>query len=397
MSSVDFLNKLLDGVVVESKALANICKIETGKLNANAAVDDGEFMFFTTAKEISRINKYRWDTEALLIAGNANVGEVKHYSGKFEAYQRTYVLTNFASGMNIRFLFYVLSNDLKKYLEERTNSAAMTYIVLSTLEDFQIPVPCPDNPKKSIEIQAEIVRILDTFTELTNELTNELTTRKKQYKHYRDQLLSFEDVEVEWKTVGEVFDLKNGYTPSKANADYWSNGEVPWFRMEDIRTNGRILRSAIQKVSASAVKGKLIPPNSLIMSTTATLGEHALIEVPFLTNQQITSFTLSKDYDKKVNVKFMFYYFFIFGKWCFENANKNGGMGIIGLSKLKEFKVPVPSLAEQARIVAILDKFDALTSSLTEGLPREIELRQKQYAHYRDLLLSFPKTQEVVA
>jgi type I restriction enzyme S subunit len=260
-----------------------------------------------------------------------------------------------------------------------------------------IPIPCPDNPKKSLEIQAEIVRILDAMTELTTELNNELTVRKKQYKHYRDQLLSFEDGEVEWKTVGEVFDLKNGYTPSKANADYWSNGEVPWFRMEDIRTNGRILRSAIQKVSASAVKGKLIPPNSLIMSTTATLGEHALIEVPFLTNQQITSFTLSKDYDKKVNVKFMFYYFFIFGKWCFENANKNGGMGIIGLSKLKEFKVPVPSLAEQARIVAILDKFDALTNSITEGLPREIELRQKQYAHYRDVLLSFPKSQEVMA
>ena len=139
------------------------------------------------------------------------------------------------------------------------------------------------------------------------------------------------------------------------------------------------------------MKGKLIPPNSLIMSTTATIGEHALVEVPFLTNQQITSFTLSKDYEKKVNVKFMFYYFFIFGRWCSENSNKNGGMGIIGLSKLKQFEVPVPSLAEQARIVAILDKFDALTNSITEGLPREIELRQKQYEYYRNLLLSFPK------
>lgn len=66
-------------------------------------------------------------------------------------------------------------------------------------------------------------------------------------------------------------------------------------------------------------------------------------------------------------------------------------MGIIGLSKLKQFEVPVPSLAEQARIVAILDKFDALTNSITEGLPREIELRQKQYAYYRNLLLNFPK------
>jgi type I restriction enzyme S subunit len=133
------------------------------------------------------------------------------------------------------------------------------------------------------------------------------------------------------------------------------------------------------------------------MSTTATLGEYALIEVPFLTNQQITSFTLSKEYAKKVDVKFMFHYFFLFGIWCSENANKNGGMGIIGLSKLKQFSVPVLSFAEQARIVAILDKFDALTNSITEGLPREIELRKKQYEHYRDLLLSFPKPQEVTA
>ena len=78
---------------------------------------------------------------------------------------------------------------------------------------------------------------------------------------YLEKLL--DGVEVEWKPVGEIFDLKNGYTPSKANSAYWANGEVPWFRMEDIRTNGRVLKSAIQSVSKLAVKGKLIPANSL--------------------------------------------------------------------------------------------------------------------------------------
>ncbi|MGL5951990.1 MAG: restriction endonuclease subunit S, partial [Providencia rustigianii] len=88
--------------------------------------------------------------------------------------------------------------------------------------------------------------------------------------NYLEKLL--DGVEVEWLTVSEVFNLKNGYTPSKSNSEYWTNGEVPWFRMEDIRTNGRVLKSAIQSVSTLAVKGKLIPANSLIMSTTATLG-----------------------------------------------------------------------------------------------------------------------------
>ena len=208
--------------------------------------------------------------------------------------------------------------------------------------------------------------------------------------NFMEKLL--DGVAVEWKTIGEVFDIKNGYTPSKANSEYWTNGEVPWFRMEDIRANGRILKTAIQSVSASAVKGRLIPANSLIMSTTATLGEHALVEVPFLTNQQITSFSISKDYCGKVDVKFMFHYFFEFGKWCSENANRNGGMGIIGLAKLRQFEIPIPcpnnpkkSLEIQAEIVRILDAFTAHTAQLTA----ELTARKKQYNYYRDQLLSF--------
>lgn len=220
MSEMSYLEKLLDGVEVEWKTLGQTCKIETGKLNANAAVDDGEYMFFTTAKETSKIDKFRWDTEALLIAGNANVGEVKHYIGKFEAYQRTYVLTNFDENVSVRFLYFVLSHSLKKYLEERTNSAAMTYIVLSTLENFPIPIPSPDNPEKSLAIQSEIVRILDKFTALTAELTAELNMRKKQYNYYRDQLLSFDESSVEWKTLLEACDYVDyrGKTPKKTQS-----------------------------------------------------------------------------------------------------------------------------------------------------------------------------------
>ncbi|HEZ2306295.1 TPA: restriction endonuclease subunit S, partial [Neisseria meningitidis] len=83
-----------------------------------------------------------------------------------------------------------------------------------------------------------------------------------------------------WKTLGEVFDLKNGYTPSKSNKEYWENGSIPWFRMEDIRENGRILDNSLKHISKSAVKGgKLFPAKSIMMSTTATIGEYALIKV----------------------------------------------------------------------------------------------------------------------
>ena len=126
---------------VEWKELGEVCRIETGRLNANAAIDGGEYPFFTTAKKISYIDKYRWDTEALLIAGNANVGDVKYYKGKFEAYQRTYVLTEFNQIINVRFLLHFIKKELQLYLEKSTKKAAMSYIVLSTLKEFPVPIP----------------------------------------------------------------------------------------------------------------------------------------------------------------------------------------------------------------------------------------------------------------
>ena len=82
---------------------------------------------------------------------------------------------------------------------------------------------------------------------------------------------------VDFKTLEEVFNIRNGYTPSKLNQEYWENGTIPWFRLEDLRANGNILDNAIQKVKSKAIKGKIFTKNSIIMTTTATIGEHALI------------------------------------------------------------------------------------------------------------------------
>ena len=374
MSSVNFLEKLLDGVEVEWKTLGQTCKIETGKLNANAAVDDGEYMFFTTAKETSKIDKFRWDTEALLIAGNANVGEVKHYIGKFEAYQRTYVLTNFDENVSVRFLYFVLSHSLKKYLEERTNSAAMTYIVLSTLENFPIPIPCPGNPQKSLAIQSEIVRILDKFTAVTAELTAELDMRKKQYNYYRDQLLSFKEGEVEWKTLGEVAQFKRGTAITQKQT---TPGEIP------VVANGPI---PTYFHSESNRQGETI----VIARSGAYAGYVSFWNQPiFLTD------AFSVHSDLKI-VKPKFIYHVLQNKQEHIHAMKKGaGVPHVRVKEFETYDIPIPPITEQDRIVSILDKFDTLTNSITEGLPREIELRQKQYEYFRDLLFSFPKPETV--
>lgn len=190
---------------------------------------------------------------------------------------------------------------------------------------------------------------------------------------------------VEFKPVGEVFELRNGYTPSRKNNNYWENGEISWFTIEDIRANGRILENSIQHVAKEAVKGgKLIAKNSLIMSTTATIGEHALIKTDALTNQQITAFTIKPSYMDKLDIMFAFHYFFIYSEWCKQNTNQSGGIEIIGLEKLKQFKFPLPPLPIQKEIVRILDKFTELNTELT----LELTARRLQFDYYRDLILS---------
>ena len=263
---------------------------------------------------------------------------------------------------------------------------------ISKYSKFKIPVP-------PMEVQREIVRILDSFTLLTAELTAELTARKKQYEFYRDFLLNFNEdqSEIEWDIIDNIFIMKNGYTPSKANKDFWENGTISWYRMEDIRENGRILSESIQKITPQAVKGgKLIPKNSIIVATTATIGEHALaIADSFLMNQQFTSFTIRELLKDKLDTKFVFYYFFKICEWCKQNTNSSS-FPSVDMAKLKKVKFPIPSPQTQQKVVDILDKFDTLVNSITEGLPREIELRHKQYEYYREKLLNFTELKKEI-
>ena len=286
-----------------------------------------------------------------------------------------------------KYCFYFLKN-LQQKIHDLKSGGGVPHVYPRNVAPLQIPIP-------PLAIQKEIVRILDTFaeltTELTTELTAELTARKKQYSYYRDQLLTFEEDEVEWKMLGEIFDVKNGYTPSKKKPEYWTDGTVPWFRMEDIRKNGRVLSNSIQHVTLEAVKnGKLFPANSIIMATTATIGEHALITVDSLANQQFTFLKRKVNCSDLIDMKFFFYYCFVLAEWCRRNTN-SASFASVNMSGFKKIKIPLPLLPIQKEIVSILDKFDTLTHSISEGLPYEIELRQKQYEYYRDLLLSFPQ------
>lgn len=194
---------------------------------------------------------------------------------------------------------------------------------------------------------------------------------------------------VEFRTMEEVFEIRNGYTPSKNNPDFWEGGTIPWFRMEDIRQNGRILSDAIQHITPAAIKGKgLFPANSIIIATTATIGEHALVIADSLANQRFTNLVVRKSLSACLLPKFVFYYMFVIDEWCKKNVNA-GNFASVDMKRFKKLEFPLPPIEVQTEIVRILDKFTSLEAELETEIEAEIDCRKRQYEYYRDKLLSF--------
>src|SRR5690554_6884695 len=224
---------------------------------------------------------------------------------------------------------------------------------------------------------------------MTAELTAELNLRRQQYNYYRDQLLSFEEGEVEWCCLNEL--------TSRTSNIRWQETEVTYQYIDlssvSIENNSIAQTTEIDALNAPSRAQKLVQEHDVIFATTRpTQMRICLIPSDYDGAIASTGYCVLRAIQEKVLSKWIYY---CLTSTCFKyflEENQSGSAyPAISDTKLKEYSIPVPSLEEQARIVAILDKFDALTNSITEGLPREIELRQQQYEYYRDLLLSFPK------
>lgn len=189
----------------------------------------------------------------------------------------------------------------------------------------------------------------------------------------------------------EVFDIRNGYTPSKSNSKYWTNGTVPWFRMEDIQKNGRLLSSAIQCVHESALKGAgVYEAFSIIMSTSATIGEHAMIEVPFLANQRFTVLTRKRKFVERMRPKFAYYLMFGLAQFCKENTTMSSFAGV-EMTKFRLFTIQIPPIQVQDEIIRILDIFTVLQAELEA----ELEARKIQYSEFLRSTFEFSDRDEV--
>ena len=161
--------------------------------------------------------------------------------------------------------------------------------------------------------------------------------------------------------------------------------------MEDLRENGRILTDSIQKIHPSAVKKNgLFKSGSIIVATSATIGEHALVLVDCLANQRFTCLTVKDEYKNRVDNMFLFYYMFKVDEWCKAHTVQGNFPGV-DMNQFPYVLIPLPNIEEQKRIATILDRFNTLVNDLSKGLPAEIEARRQQYEYYRDQLLTFKR------
>ncbi|MCT8352861.1 restriction endonuclease subunit S [Photorhabdus kayaii] len=378
MSNMSFMEKLLEGVEVEWESLEQVAKIKHGK--DWKRLNSGDIPVYGSGGIMGYVDTYSYNKPTVLIPRKGSITNIFYIESPFWNVDTIYYTEINTKKIIPKFLYYFIKTIDLLALDTGSGRPSLTQAILNKI---QIPIP-------SLDIQTEIVRILDTFTELTAKLTAELTARKKQYNYYRDQLLSFEESEVEWKTLGEIGEFIRGNGMQKK--DFIENG-FPAIHYGQIYTRyGLSSDITFTYVSENlAKKLRKANENDLLLATTSENDEDVVKPLAWLGGQVAISGDMML-FRNEQNVKYLAYYF---QTEAFQAQKRKYITGTkvrrVSKSDLEKILVPIPSLAEQARIVSTLDKFDALTNSISEGLPREIELRQKQYEYYRDLLLSFPK------
>ena len=385
---MSYIEKLLQGVEVEWKTLEQVAiKISSGGTpnTGTSSYYNGNIPWLRT-QEVGYGDI--WDTEikitelglnnssAKLIPENcvivamygATVGKVGINKIPLSTNQACANIQLNEEISHYRYVYHFLLSQYE-YIKS-LGAGSQTNINAQIIKKLQIPVP-------PLEIQKEIVRILDKFTDLTAELT----ARKKQYNYYREQLLSFEDREVEWKTLGDVGEVRMCRRILKEQTN--DDGGIPFYK---IGTFGKEPNAFITKNLFVEYKSKYSYPKigEVLISASGTIGRTVIFNGEDAYFQDSNIVWIENDERQALN-KYLFYFYQI-AKW---EISGGGTIQRLYNDNLKKTIIPIPSLEEQSRIVSILDKFDTLTTSISEGLPKEIELRKKQYEYYRDLLLTF--------
>ena len=276
------------------------------------------------------------------------------------------------------------SSELRIRIGKTASGVTRYNVSKDKMAKVEIPLP-------PLEVQREIVRILDNFTNLTAELTAELTARKTQYSFYREKLLDKTEMKALMVEIADLGKWSGGKTPSMAEKKYWESGTIPWVSSKDVKqpilsdTIDHITNAAVDKASMT-----VYPAGSVAIVTRSGILRHTfpVTYIPFETtvNQDIKILVTKEG----ISSRYVSHALQAYGESIRRTTKKQGGtVDSLDFQKVLAYKIPVPPLDVQNRIVNVLDNFEKICSDLNIGLPAEIEARQKQYEYYRDKLLTF--------
>jgi len=364
---------------VEYKELGEVCKFQRGTSITQKDVTDGDVPVIAGGQKPSYYHNIpNRIGETIAVSGSgAYAGFISYWSIP------VFLSDSFSVNPQIdillpKYVFYFLKN-IQEKIHYTKKGSGVPHVHGSSITKFQIPIP-------PLPIQQEIVSILDKFTQLEAELEAELEARRAQYKYYRDQLLCFEGKEVEWKMLGEVGEFirgsgmqKSDFTESGVGCIHY--GQIYTYYGFSAYKTKTFVSPELAKKLRKAKKG------DIVIATTSENIEDVCKTVVWLGDEEIAISGETYIFKHNQNAKFIAYYLKTPPFLAFKKQNITGTKVIrVHGDKLKQFKIPIPPIEEQERIVAILDQFDALVNDISVGLPAEIEARRKQYEYYRKQL-----------
>lgn len=391
MSKLQELTQELCPNGVEYKKMGDMISIYTGtQFNKRDMSTEGRYPVINGGVNPSGyIEEYNEDLDTITISqGGASAGYVSWQEEKFWAGAHCYVIRPSNVNLLNRYLYFFLKNQ-EDYLRQMQHGAGIPALSRKKVQALEIPIP-------PLEVQEEIVKILDRFAEYAAELQAELQARQEQYEFYRDKLLSFNninggDASVTWMKMSEIGRFIRGNGLQKK--DFTESG-VPCIHYGQIYTHYGTFASKTKSFvnEDTAERCKKAHSGDLIFATVSENIEDVCKCVAWLGDDEICISGDSLAFCHNQNPKYLAYYFqtTVFADY---KRTRVTGTKVIRLhqSKLEQFVIPIPSLAEQQHIVDILDRFETLTNDLAQGLPAEINAVHEQYKYYRNRLLSFPR------
>lgn len=394
MSKLEELIKELCPNGVEYKKISIVANMARGvRVVRSQLKDDGQFpVYQNSMTPLGYYDRSNCGKNTTFIISAGAAGEIGYSTKPFWAADDCWYFVC-QNDLNSRFLYFVLQSQ-QQYIFSNVRKASVPRLVRSVIDKMQIPMP-------PIEVQREIVRILDNFTELTAELTAELVARHKQYEYYRDKILTFTqnnkngECDVQWLRLGDVLlSINTGLNPRqffKLNTEDATNYYVTIREIQDHRV---VFSDKTDRINDAALRlcnnRSNLEVGDILFSGTGTIGETALVsEAPYNWNIKEGVYSLKPNSSILLSKFLMYLLDSTPMRISFLKKAAGGTVKSVPMVEMRKLLIPIPPLAEQERIVAILDCLDKLCNDISEGLPAEIEARKKQYEYYRDKLLTF--------